>query len=146
MEVRKGVLIMKQNCIFCNIANGSIPAAVLFENSEFKVILDANPAAKGHTLIIPKEHIDNIYDMDGDTAGKLFALATVIAKALNRVLDCDGLNILQNNGAASGQTVFHFHMHLIPRWNDDDLQIGWKNQRFPEDELKSLAEEIAQEI
>jgi len=137
---------MKQNCIFCNIINGSIPSEVIFENSEFKVILDSYPASKGHTLIIPKEHIDNIYEMDGDTAGKLFALATVIAKTLKKVLKCDGLNIIQNNGKASGQTVFHFHMHLIPRWEDDGLQLGWATKKFTQEELHEVASMISKEI
>ena len=116
---------MKDNCIFCKIATGKIPSATVYEDSHFRVILDINPATKGHCLIIPKEHFDNIYDLDGETAGKLFSLATCIARAMRDALGCDGMNIVQNNGEVAGQTVFHFHMHLIPRYADDGVKLGW---------------------
>jgi histidine triad (HIT) family protein len=136
----------KQNCLFCNIANGIMEAATIFENSEFKVILDKFPASKGHTLIIPKEHIENIYELDGETAGKLFALATLVANELKKVLNCDGMNILQNNGEIAGQTVFHFHMHLIPRYEGDGLKFNWETKQFTDDELAQVAEAISQAI
>ena len=116
---------MKDDCIFCKIATGKIPSATVYEDSHFRVILDINPATKGHCLIIPKEHFDNIYDLDGETAGKLFSLATCIARAMRDALGCDGMNIVQNNGEVAGQTVFHFHMHLIPRYADDGVKLGW---------------------
>lgn len=87
---------MKEDCIFCKIAKGEIHSATVYEDSHFTVILDVNPATKGHCLIIPKEHFDNIYDLDGETAGKLFALATCIARAMRDALKCDGLNLVQN--------------------------------------------------
>ena len=96
-------LIMKEDCIFCKIAKGEIHSATVYEDSHFTVILDVNPATKGHCLIIPKEHFDNIYDLDGETAGKLFALATCIARAMRDALKCDGLNLVQNNGEIAGQ-------------------------------------------
>ena len=117
----------KEDCIFCKIAGGEIPSNTIYENSEFKVIMDIAPASKGHVLIIPKEHFKDIYEIDAITAGKLFQLATVVARALKEVLHCDGLNVLQNNGLIAGQTVYHFHMHLIPRYEGDDVTIGWKN-------------------
>ena len=98
---------MKDDCIFCKIAKGSIPSATVYEDRLFRVILDINPASKGHCLISTKEHFDNIYDLDGETAGRLFSLATCIARALRDALGCDGLNIVQNNGLIAGQTVFH---------------------------------------
>ena len=88
----------KEDCIFCKIASGDIPSNTIYENSEFKVIMDIAPASKGHVLIIPKEHFKDIYEIDAITAGKLFQLATVVARALKEVLHCDGLNVLQNNG------------------------------------------------
>ena len=105
----------KDDCIFCKIANGEIPSATVYEDSICRVILDVNPANKGHALIIPKEHYDDIYSMDADTASKIFTIATEVAKAQKAELNPDGLNIIQNNGAAAGQTVFHFHMHLVPK-------------------------------
>ena len=86
----------KEDCIFCKIINGDIPSNTIYENSDFKVIMDASPATKGHVLILPKEHFKDIYDIDAETAGKLFQLASVVARALKEALHCDGLNILQN--------------------------------------------------
>lgn len=135
-----------QSCIFCSIASGAIPSSTVFENSEFKVILDLYPASKGHTLIIPKEHFDNIFDLDSDTASKLFAFATIVARALKNVLHCDGLNVIQNNGVVAGQTVNHFHMHLIPRFEGDGMRFAWKTQQFEKSELDMLAEMIGRDI
>ena len=134
------------NCIFCSITNGEIPSHTIFENSEFKVILDVFPAGKGHTLIIPKEHFSTIYDLDSETAGRLFALATVVARGLKNVLKCDGLNVIQNNGAIAGQTVHHFHMHLIPRFEGDGMRFAWQTQKFDKEEMDSLAKQIGKNI
>jgi histidine triad (HIT) family protein len=133
---------MKDDCIFCMIAKGTIPSATVYEDRLFRVILDINPASKGHCLIIPKEHFDNIYDLDGETAGRLFSLATCIARALRDALHCDGLNIVQNNGLIAGQTVFHFHLHLIPRYQGDDVKVGWVPHTSNEEELEALRKAI----
>ena len=114
---------MKEDCLFCKIARGKIPSATIYEDSHFRVILDVNPATKGHCLIIPKEHFDNIYDLDAETAGKLFSLATCIARAMRDALGCEGLNLVQNNGEIAGQTVFHFHLHLIPRYKMTECSL-----------------------
>ena len=135
-----------QDCIFCKIANGEIPSSTVYENSDFKVILDVAPAAKGHCLIIPKEHFQNIFDIDADTAAKLFSLATEVARALKQELQCDGLNIVQNNGAAAGQTVNHFHLHLIPRFEGDDVSIGWVPKQSDGQELLELAKALRKRI
>ena len=131
-----------QECLFCKIAKGEIPSATIFENSEFKVILDKFPANKGHILIIPKEHIENIYEMDSELGGKLFSLAINIAKILKKELNIEGLNILQNNGKIAGQSVFHFHLHLIPRYQDDEVNITWKPLKPTDDELTTLANRL----
>ena len=125
----------KDDCIFCKIANGEIPSATVYEDSICRVILDVNPANKGHALIIPKEHFDNIYSMDAETAAKIFTIATEVAKAQKAELNPDGLNILQNNGEAAGQTVFHFHMHLIPRYDGEKTIIDWDHKEFSDDEI-----------
>ena len=114
------------NCIFCKLANGDIPTATLYEDEDFRVILDASPAAKGHALIIPKEHYANLYELDDELASKVLVLAKKMITKLTDILGCDGYNIVQNNGEAAGQTVFHFHMHLIPRHKDDGVVLGWK--------------------
>lgn len=133
---------MKEDCIFCKIANGMIPSTTIYENSDFKVILDISPATKGHTLILPKEHFDNIFDMDAETAAKLFALAAAVARSLKEATGCEGMNIVQNNGEIAGQTVYHFHMHLIPRYKDDQVQIKWTPQEMDQEELNIIAATI----
>lgn len=111
---------MKQdNCIFCKIIAGEIPSHALYEDEQFKVILDVNPATKGHALILPKEHFANLYELPEETAADAMKLAQRMMRKMTEKLDCDGFNIVQNNGEAAGQTVFHFHMHLIPRYKND---------------------------
>lgn len=137
---------MKDDCSFCKIARGKIPSATVYEDSHFRVILDVNPATKGHCLIIPKEHFDNIYDLDAETAGKLFSLATCIARAMRDALGCEGLNLVQNNGEIAGQTVFHFHLHLIPRYKDDGVQLVWTPHESEEAQLEELRTAIRKAI
>lgn len=115
----------KDDCIFCKLANGDIPTNVVYEDEDFTVIMDAAPATKGHSLILPKEHYANIYELDEEIAGKAFKLAKKLASEMTEKLGCDGFNIVQNNGETAGQTVFHFHMHLIPRYENDGQSILW---------------------
>ena len=138
--------MVKEDCIFCKIAKGDIPSATIYETSDFKVILDVAPANRGHALIITKEHFDNIFQMDAETAAKLFSLATVVARALKEETGCDGMNVLQNNGEVAGQTVNHFHLHLIPRYKDDDVKITWKPGESDSEELAELAKELKKRI
>ena len=127
-----------ENCIFCNLAGGEIPTATLYEDEDFRVILDANPAAKGHALIIPKEHYANLYELDDELAGKVLVLAKKMITKLTDILGCDGYNIVQNNGEAAGQTVFHFHMHLIPRFKDDGVGVTWKMGELTEEDKNDI--------
>ena len=136
----------KDDCIFCKIANGEIPSATVYEDSICRVILDVNPANKGHALIIPKEHFDNIYSMDAETAAKIFSIATEVAKAQKAELNPDGLNILQNNGEAAGQTVFHFHMHLVPRYIKDNVTMTWIPGKADTEELSALSKALRKRI
>ena len=133
---------MDNDCIFCKIANGEIPSSTIYEDDLFRVILDLSPATKGHALILPKKHMANIFEMDEETAEKVFVLASRIAKAMKEALNCDGLNIVQNNGEIAGQTVFHFHMHIIPRYNDDGQQINWVPKTSEAAEREMIAEQI----
>ena len=136
----------KDDCIFCKIVNGEIPSATVYEDSICRVILDVNPANKGHALIIPKEHFDNIYSMDAETAAKIFTIATEVAKAQKAELNPDGLNILQNNGEAAGQTVFHFHMHLVPRYIKDNVTMTWIPGKADTEELSALSKSLRKRI
>lgn len=133
-----------ENCIFCKIAAGEIPSATLYEDEDFRVILDLGPASKGHALILPKEHYANLYELDDELAAKVLVLAKKMTNVLKDILGCDGYNILQNNGEVAGQTVFHFHMHLIPRYEGDDVTIGWKSGTLTEEFKEQLLSELQQ--
>lgn len=123
------------DCIFCKIAAGEIPSGTLYEDEDFRVILDLGPASKGHALILPKVHGANIFELPDETVAKAFVLAKKIGAKLKEVLKADGVNILQNNGLAAGQTVYHFHIHVIPRFDQDGAMIFWEPGKL-EDTLK----------
>ncbi len=126
------------NCIFCKIANGEIPSATLYEDDDFRVILDLNPASKGHALVLPKEHYSNIFELPEALAGKAFIVAKNVAGKLSGGLGPIGFNIVQNNGEAAGQTVFHFHIHLIPRYRNDTVSVGWKPGTLTDEDKKEI--------
>ena len=130
----------EDNCIFCKLANGVIPTNSIYEDDEFNVILDASPATKGHALILPKEHFANVFEIDEDTLAKASKLAKKIVTHEKEILGCDGYNILQNNGEVAGQTVFHYHMHLIPRYEEGNSKdiISWRQNEFSDDEMKEI--------
>ena len=115
-----------ENCIFCKLASGEIPSATLYEDDDFRVILDLNPASRGHALIIPKEHYRNLYDLDDELAAKVLVLAKKMVLKLKDVLGCDGYNIVQNNEEPAGQTVFHFHMDWAGRWANFQMRTKKK--------------------
>lgn len=130
------------NCIFCKLANGDIPTNMIYEDDMFAVILDASPATRGHALILPKEHAANIYELSDETASRIFVLAKKMAVKMTELLKCDGFNIVQNNGEVAGQTVFHFHMHLIPRYKGDgnEEKLCWNHQEFTPEEMKEICD------
>ena len=131
-----------ENCIFCKIASGEIPATTLYEDQDFRVILDLGPASKGHALILPKTHAANIYEMSDELAAKAMVLAKKMATVMTETLKCDGLNIVQNNGEPAGQTVFHFHMHLIPRYKNDGVGITWTPGKLTEEEKEEILAKV----
>ena len=128
----------KDDCIFCKLANGDIPTNTIYEDSDFRVFLDASPATKGHCLIVPKEHFDNLEELSDDVASKVFPLAKKMMKLLKEKLGWDGFNVVQNNGEVAGQTVFHFHTHLIPRYIDDGQNLNMKPSSPKEGELEEV--------
>ena len=130
------------NCIFCKIANGEIPSATLYEDEDFRVILDLGPASKRHALILPKAHAANIYEISDDMAAKAMILAKKMATKMTEALKCDGFNIVQNNGEPAGQTVFHFHMHLIPRYEGDQVGITWKPGTLTDEVKNEILEKL----
>ena len=131
------------NCIFWKIANGEIPSTTLYEDEDFRVILDLGPATRGHALLLPKNHFANLFELDDETAQKAILVAKKMAGKMKAALGADGFNLVQNNGEAAGQTVFHFHMHLIPRYENDNAGILWEpGETTPEDmaEVKRLVD------
>ena len=131
-----------ENCIFCKIANGEIPSRTLYEDKDFRVILDLGPATRGHALILPKEHAANLFELPEETAGKAMILAKKMAARMKEKLNCDGFNVIQNNGEVAGQTVFHFHMHLIPRYENDGQPIQMKSGEAMAEELDAVKAQI----
>ena len=127
-----------EKCIFCKIANGEIPAATLYEDEDMRVILDLGPASKGHALVLPKEHAPNLFELPDELAAKAIVTAKRIGKRLYEGLGCDGFNVVQNNGETAGQTVFHFHMHLIPRYKGDTVSVGWKPGKLTDEDKAQI--------
>ena len=130
------------NCIFCKILADEIPSSVVYEDDMFRAILDVNPAAKGHVIILPKKHAANIFELPDEEASKILIVARKIAKALKETYHCDGVNILQNNGEAAGQTVFHFHLHMIPRYKGDEVGLGWKMGELTEEDKQDILSKL----
>lgn len=134
------------NCIFCKIANGEIPSYTLYEDDDFKVIMDINPASKGHAIVIPKKHYKNLFELDDNTASKALVVAKKVATELAAELNCDGFNLLQNNEEMAGQTIFHFHIHLIPRYTDDTVMFKTTPGKVDEAFAKELADKINKKL
>ena len=128
------------DCIFCKIIAGEIPSYTIYEDEEFKVFLDINPASKGHALIVPKTHYANLYEIDEEVAARAMKLAKKLATRMTKVLGCDGFNLLQNNNEAAGQTVFHFHLHLIPRYENPKNKyiLNFPNEAFSSEEMAEI--------
>ena len=131
-----------ENCIFCKLANGVFPTATIYEDEDFRVILDLGPASKGHALILPKEHYANLYELSDELAAKVLVVAKKVITKMTEVLGCDGYNLVQNNGEAAGQTVFHFHLHLIPRYKDDQVGLGWKMGELTEEDKEEILSKL----
>lgn len=136
----------KDDCIFCKIAAGEIPSATVYEDDDLRAILDLGPAAKGHTLVIPKSHSDNLLSVEPDTAAKALKVISKTANAIKEALGCDGINVVQNNGEAAGQTVMHLHFHIIPRYKNDSVNIGWQPMKPSNEELAATAALIKEKM
>ena len=132
----------EENCIFCRIANGDIPSRTVYEDEQFRVILDMGPATKGHALVLPKDHYADLFAMPEEKAAEAMKTAKKAAAILKEKLGADGLNVVQNNGAAAGQTVQHFHIHLIPRYQGDNAHILWNPTEPSAEELDAVLAQI----
>lgn len=131
-----------KDCIFCKIANGEIPSTTLYEDDDFRVILDLGPGSKGHALILPKEHYRDLNELDPKIAAKVLPLAAKIGAAQKKALGAAGYNVVQNNGPEAGQTVFHFHVHVIPRYTGAPKIVTWTPGNPTQEELQETGKAI----
>lgn len=134
--------MVKDDCIFCKLAGGIIPTVSLYEDDDFRVILDAGPASRGHALILPKQHYQDICELDESVGAKVLGLAARIGKAMKIGLGCAGFNLVQNNGEAAGQTVMHFHMHVIPRYEGEPQMVAWNPGAIEEEDAKQIVQAV----
>lgn len=134
------------DCIFCKIAAGEIPSKTIYEDDKVKVIFDVSPATLGHTLVIPKKHAANVFEIEDELLAHAYIVAKKIAAALKEATGCKGINILQNNGEVAGQSVFHLHIHVIPRYDDDDAHIKWTPKTQDTEGLEKIAKKVKELI
>jgi histidine triad (HIT) family protein len=141
------IMAHEPDCIFCKIIDGEIPSAKVFENEHVYAFLDISQVTKGHTLVIPKVHQENVYELTEDVATNLFAAVPQIARSVKRQFEPVGLNLLNNNGKAANQSVFHFHVHIIPRYGKGDgFGTVWKTHNVSQEELGKIAKTISEGI
>lgn len=135
------------DCIFCKIINGEIPCSKVYDDDMFIGFLDIRPIHKGHTLIVPKAHFENIFDTPADFASAVYPVIKKVAEAVKNATGCDAVNIVQNNGAEAGQEVFHSHLHIIPRYKDDGLKFAARHAEYEGfDEMNDMAARIRELI
>ncbi|MFY0744107.1 HIT family protein [Solibacillus silvestris] len=142
---KKGAINKMSDCLFCKIIAGEIPSIKVYEDEHTFAFMDIAPLTKGHTLLIPKTHCKDLFEMSEDVARNLYAAAPKVANAIKAAFNPAGMNTINNNGAEAGQTVFHYHLHLVPRYDEKDgIVVNWngRSQEFPPDVLSTLSEEI----
>ncbi len=134
------------NCIFCKIVKGEIPSATVYEDDNFRAIMDIAPAAKGHVILLPKMHMRNLLEGDEKVLSEALPVVKKISNAIKTTLSCDGINVLLNNEGAAWQSVFHMHIHMIPRYENDGVIIPWKEKSYGDGEAAELAKKIAENL
>lgn len=137
--------MVKEDCIFCKLANGVIPTNTIYEDQDLRVVLDMGPASKGHALILPKSHFEDVCGLDEKTAARILPVGAKVGQAMKQALGAAGFNLVQNNGRAAGQTVFHFHMHVIPRYENGPDMVSWTPGEPTAAELEQTAK-LLQEV
>ena len=135
-----------KDCIFCKIANGEIPSTTIYEDDDFRVILDLGPASRGHALILPKQHYKDLNALDPSIAAKVLPLAAKIGAAEKKALGCAAYNVVQNNGPEAGQTVFHFHVHIIPRYQGGPKMVSWQPGEPSKEELAQTGDALREAL
>lgn len=130
------------DCVFCKIIKGDIPSFKVFEDEQTFAFMDINPANTGHALVIPKFHTPNLYDIPAEWLSATVTSAQKVARAIDAVVKPDGMNLLQANGEGAAQSVFHFHLHVMPRFNGDELKLNWGLKPGDMEAIGALAEKI----
>lgn len=137
------------NCIFCKIINKDIPSVVVFEDDVLMAFLDISQSTKGHTLLIPKAHFENVFDIDENTIAHIHKQLPKIAKAIIKAFNAQGVNIVNNSGKVAGQTVFHYHVHIVPRYKENDgFDIIYTNNmnKYSKEDLEEIASQIREQL
>ena len=134
------------DCIFCAIIEGKAPAEVIYEDEAVVAFLDINPANDGHTLIVPRQHVQDIFDIGEETAAAVMRAVVRVAQAIKAALQPDGVNLMQASGRAAFQSVFHFHIHIVPRWWGDDLRLPWHPRPGDPVAIRAVAARIREHI
>ncbi|PIU21394.1 MAG: hypothetical protein COT15_02665 [Candidatus Diapherotrites archaeon CG08_land_8_20_14_0_20_34_12] len=135
-----------EDCIFCKIVEGKIPSEKVFENPKILAFLDINPINKGHVLVIPKKHSENIFDIAEEDLKEVMLAAKKISNAVKKATKCTGINMMQGNGKSASQVIMHFHMHIIPRFDNDNLSFHWETKKYAENEMEEFKENILIEL
>ncbi len=130
------------DCIFCKIISGEIPSMRVYEDDDCVAMMDISPASPGHTLIVPKEHIADLSELDEALAGRLMMVARAIGLRQKEALGADGFNVVQNNGRAAGQTVFHYHIHVIPRYAGGPQMVVWEPTSPTREQLAEIRDRL----
>lgn len=130
------------DCIFCKIVAKQVPASVVFEDEHALAFMDLGQVNPGHVLVATRSHVENIYGLDDAHASAIFRVTARIARAIQSTFDSPGLNLFQANGVAGAQTVFHFHIHVLPRWPDDGMRIAWPTSNPPRETLQQYADKL----
>ncbi|MEM4499755.1 MAG: HIT family protein [Candidatus Woesearchaeota archaeon] len=137
---------MTNDCIFCKIVKGELPSYKVYEDEKVLAFLDIKPANYGHILVIPKEHYNNILDIDEEDLIALISACKKISSVIASVLEPDGINILQSNNPAAGQVINHFHIHIIPRNQQDNVHFEWTPHTLEKSQFEELAKKLREEI
>jgi histidine triad (HIT) family protein len=131
-----------EDCIFCKVLSGEIPSERIYEDDHAIAVMDINPWTRGHAVVFPRKHAENLFEIEDGELERVAVAAKRVATKMRDTLDCDGINLLQSNGRAAWQTIFHLHIHVIPRYDDDPLQLPVRPEPATPEELAEVAKEI----
>jgi histidine triad (HIT) family protein len=130
------------DCLFCKIVAGDVPATLVHEDERTVAFMDINPATRGHLLVVPREHAENVLEIDPEDLEAVARTGQAMARRVRDKLGADGVNLLNSTGSVAWQTVFHFHLHVIPRYENDPLRLPWQPQPGDQDDIAAAAKEL----